>query len=53
MRGREFTAWLVLSVIAFIAWWYWPTVKTAWKYREQLGQANDVLDGLGQIGALK
>jgi hypothetical protein len=52
MQPRETIAWCLLAVVGVAIWMYWPTVKAAWKYREQLQHANSVLDGLTQAGVL-
>jgi hypothetical protein len=53
MGGREALAWTLLGIVAVFVAVHWSAAKAAWKYREQLGQAGDVIDGLQQAGVLK
>lgn len=50
MKPREAFAWMLLAAIGLLVWSHWTTVKTAWKYRDQLGQASDVLDNIETMG---
>jgi hypothetical protein len=46
-------AWLALGVIGVWAWTHWPAVKAAWRYRDAIDEASNVLDQLENSGVLK
>jgi hypothetical protein len=53
MKPREAFAWFLVAVVALAAWLHWSTLMNAWKYRSELGQASELLEGLQQTGVIR
>jgi len=50
MNNSDRAAWLAIGIIVGYIIGNWGTISDLWTHRQQVSGAQQVLDGLGQMG---